>query len=93
MTIEPTAIFRRSTQQVSCTINGEIAILSLERSIYFGLQGVGVQIWEALEQPRSVRDLCEGIIATFDVGPEQCQQDVVQILADMQGEGLVERVG
>lgn len=90
--IEPTAVFRRSAGQVSCTINGEIAILSLERAIYFGLQGVGVQIWEALEHPKSVRDLCEGITAAFDVTPERCQQDVVQILADMQKEGLVERV-
>jgi hypothetical protein len=88
--IDRSPVFRRSAGQVSCMINGEVAILSLEKAIYFGLQGVGVQIWEALEQPRSVSDLCQLIMAEFDVSAEQCHQDVVGLLEDMRKEGLVE---
>ncbi len=90
--IELSSTFRRSAGQVSCTINGEVAILSLDKAVYFGLQGVGVQIWEALEQPRSVNDLCRSIMAEFDVSADQCRQDVVRLLEDMQKEGLVEPV-
>ncbi len=89
--IEPSSRFRRSAGQVSCSINGEVAILSLDKAVYFGLQGVGVQIWEALEQPCSVGELCQSIMEEFDVAADQCRQDVVQILEDMQKEGLVER--
>ncbi len=86
------ATFRRSTHQVSCKIHEEVAILHTERAIYFGLQGVGAWIWDALEQPRSVADLCESIESEFDVSPDECQADVVQILANLREEGLVDVV-
>ena len=50
-------IFRRSSRQVSCDLNGEAAILQLDQSVYFGLQGVGAQVWLALETPQSLADL------------------------------------
>lgn len=88
--IGPSTVFKKSVRQVSCQINEEVAILDLERSLYFGLEGVGVQIWEALEQPSSVAALCDGISGAFDVSREECEKDVVQLLADLQSEGLIE---
>ncbi len=55
-------IYKKTARQVSCRINDEVAILDLDRAIYFGLQGVGVHIWDALEQPRSVADLCSSVM-------------------------------
>ena len=87
------AVFKRSTQQVSCKINDEVAILDLDRALYFGLQGVGVHIWDALEEPRSLADLCASIQAEFDVSEAACRADVVQILASLEEERLVEKTG
>jgi len=83
-------VYKRSSQQVSCRIDDEIAILDLERAVYFGLQGAGVQVWDALEQPRSVADICASITAEFDVSPAECEADVVALIANLQEEGLVE---
>jgi hypothetical protein len=82
----------KSGHQVSCKIDGEVAILHLDRAVYFGLRGVGAEIWQALEQPRSVEELRDVIVATFDVSPQQCEQDIREILCSLQGEGLVEAV-
>ena len=83
-------IYKKSARQVSCKINDEVAILNLERAIYFGLQGVGVHIWDSLEHPRSVDDLCASIMAEFDVSKADCQSDIVQMLESLEAEGLVE---
>ena len=91
--IGPSTIFRKTTQQVSCQINDEVAILDLERSLYFGLEGAGVQIWEALEQPRSVAELRDYLVAAFDVAPADCEADIVQMLSSLKEEGLVEIAG
>jgi hypothetical protein len=91
--IGPSTIFRKTTQQVSCQINDEVAILDLERSLYFGLEGAGVQIWEALEQPRSVAELRDCLVAAFDVAPAECEADIVQMLSSLKEEGLVEIAG
>jgi len=84
--------YRKSAQQVSCKIDGEIAILHLDRAIYFGLQGAGAEIWDALDQPRSVDELRDALVATFDVSAQQCERDVVEILSSLEKEGLVEAV-
>ncbi len=83
-------VVKKSARQVSCQINEEVAILDLERSLYFGLEGVGVEIWEALEQPRSVAELCDRIVESFDVNRNECEKDVLELLASLQKEGLIE---
>jgi hypothetical protein len=90
--IEPTTVFRKAERQVSCQINDEVAILDLDRSLYFGLEGVGVQIWESLEQPRSVAELCNSLLEAFDVSRAQCEGDVLQLVTSLQEEGLIEVV-
>jgi hypothetical protein len=82
--------YKKSARQVSCKINDEVAILDLDRAIYFGLQGVGVHIWDWLEQPRSVQDLCASVMAEFEVSEVACQADVVQIVGSLEAEGLIE---
>jgi len=84
-------VFKRSDQQVSCEIDDEVVILNLKREIYFSLDGAGVQIWEALNEPRSVAEICASIIAQFDVSPSECEADVIEILSDLSRAGLVER--
>ena len=86
-------IYKKTARQVSCKINDEVAILDLDRALYFGLQGVGVHIWDSLEQPRSIADLCASIQAEFDVSEAACEADVVQILARLEEERLVEKTG
>ncbi len=83
-------VVKKSARQVSCQINEEVAILDLERSLYFGLEGAGVEIWEALEQPRSVAELCDRIVESFDVNRNECEKDVLELLASLQKEGLIE---
>ena len=89
----PASIFRKSTKQVSCKIHDEVAILDLDKAVYFGLQGAAVHIWDVLETPRSVADICASVADTFDISENDCKTDVVDILANLQAEGLVETAG
>ncbi len=91
--LELSTVFRRSTQQVSCNLSDEVAVLHVERGLYFGMRGVGARIWEVLEQPRSVADICDDIVAHFDVAPEACRGDVIRFLVSLRDAGLIEPVG
>lgn len=90
--IDLSTVVKQSTGQVSCNLHDEIAILNLDKAAYFGLEGVGSQIWQALERPRAVKDLCKLIVDDFDVDPAQCQADVLRFLHTLQQAGLVEMV-
>jgi hypothetical protein len=85
-------IFRRSSRQVSCDLNGEAAILQLDQSVYFGLQGVGAQVWLALETPQSLAELNRLVCKEFDVDAARAEADLVKFLSELQAAGLVERV-
>ena len=90
--LEPTTLLKRSDRQVACNLNGEVAILDLDKGVYFGLQEVGAHLWEALEAPRTVDDLFTTVLAHFDVSPEICRRDVMKFLASLQEVGMVEEV-
>lgn len=90
--LEPSTVVRKSAAQVSCVLNEEVAVLNVDRALYFGLQGVGAHIWDGLEEPRSMAQICDDVVAHFDVSPELCRQDVAKFLDAMQEAGLIETV-
>jgi len=89
---EPSTVFQRCSRQVSCDLNGEAAILHLDQSVYFGLKGVGAQVWMALEKPQSLAELNRLVCKEFDVDGARAEADLVKFLSELQAAGLVERV-
>jgi len=89
---EPSTVFRRSSRQVSCDLNGEAAILNLDQSVYFGLAGVGAEVWLALEKPQSLADLNRLVCKEFDVDAVRAGADLMKFLSELQAAGLVELV-
>jgi hypothetical protein len=87
---ETSSVLKRSSAQVSCCLDEEVAILHLKKSRYFGLAGVGAHIWMALEQPRSVGEICDSVARHYDVAPATCRADVLTFLASLREAGLIE---
>jgi hypothetical protein len=90
---DPTTVVRKSDKQVSCVLNDEVALLNTDRALYFGLKGVGAHIWDRLDKPRTVAELCQDVVTHFDVEPEICRNDVTRFLNSLQEAGLIEAVG
>ena len=68
----------------------ELIILNLRDGVYYGLEDVGVRIWQLLQRPISVVALRDALVTEFEVDPARCEQDVLTLLADLAGKGLVE---
>jgi Coenzyme PQQ synthesis protein D (PqqD) len=83
---------KQSKDQVSCKLNGEVAILNLKSTLYFGLDKVGAYIWEALREPRKVSELCATVLDRFDVDEDQCRTDIFGFLTQLEQAGLIELV-
>lgn len=90
--MQPSTVLKQSARQVSCNLNEEVAILDMDKSVYFGLNGVGAHIWAALAEPRSVSELRQSILEAFDVEPKACEADLLKFLGRLREEGLVEVV-
>jgi hypothetical protein len=79
-----------SKDQVSCTLEDEIAIVHLKVGIYYGLDPVGARIWELIATPRSVRAVRDALLAEYEVEAERCERDLITLLRTMAEAGLVE---
>ncbi len=79
-----------TAQQVSSNLAGEEVILQLESGIYYGLDDVGTFIWEMVQQPHTVGQICDAICAEYEVQPAQCFQDTAQFLSGLIDAQLVE---
>ncbi len=76
--------------QVSCEVNGEVVILHFDSGNYFGLNDVGTLVWKMIEQPCSVRELRDAILREYEVEPEQCERELVDLLIELRERGLIE---
>ena len=79
-----------SSEQVSCPLGDESAILNLKNSVYYGVDPVGTRVWNLLKQPRKVADLRDAIVNEYEVDSDRCGRDVLELLEKMRGEGLIE---
>lgn len=63
--------------------------MSLELGHHLGLDRVGARIWQMLEQPRSVRSLCQQVSEEFGFEAEACARDVIALLALLARDRLI----
>jgi hypothetical protein len=87
--LSPESIVAATKQQVFCLVGEESAILNMNNSVYYGVDAVGTRVWNLLQQPRTVRELCDAILNEYDVEQERCERDILDLLEQMRGEGLV----
>lgn len=92
MPIELTTRVVKSNDQVSCDLNGEVAVLNLKSTLYFGLDEVGAAAWNALTEPKVASDVCKAVYDQFDVDERRCQQDVLVFLNKLEQAGLISAV-
>ena len=87
--ISGSSIVVATKDQVSCDLAGEAAILDITSGIYYGLNAVGARIWNLIQTPKTVDEVCQTIVQEYDVEAERCTPDILALLAELVAKGLV----
>ena len=64
-------------------------MMSVAHGLYYGLDAVGGRIWQLLDTPRTVGDICIALGEEFEVDDETCRADVLGFVADLVERGIV----
>jgi hypothetical protein len=80
---------RREGDWLSATVGDELVMMSPERGDYLGLTAVGRRIWELIEEPRDLAEICAQLESEFDVAPETCRAEVETFLAELAAQGAI----
>lgn len=84
------SIISRSESVLHSELDSQIILLNIESGEYYDIDPVGSNIWLMIEQPKSVDNICEGLMKSYDVTPQLCNQDVVRFIEELAELGALE---
>ncbi len=88
--IEKDTVIVASKEQISSEVGGESVILNLQSGVYFGLNSVGLCVWNLIDQPTTFADIGNALLEKYDVKLEQCNHDLRNLLEELHNQGLIE---
>jgi hypothetical protein len=61
-------------------VQGETVILHGKSGRYFGINEVGTEVWEKIQQPVAISDIVDSLLPVYNVDHQTLQADVIQLL-------------
>ena len=92
MKFQPADRFSISDEVLSQEVNGETVLLDLDGESYFGLNEVGTRVWQLLQSERTVGETLSALSDEYDVGREQLESDMGELLDKLSDAGLVKQI-
>ena len=73
----------RSDSYVFNEIEGDIVMMDVSNGSYATLNETGKSIWLLLENPKTISEITEALLAEYEVSKEQCEKTVNEFLKKM----------
>ena len=67
----------------------EAVMMSVTAGRYYGLNAAASRIWELLDSPRTIVQLCAQLCEEFEVDGQSCEAGVLKFVQDLIDNGLV----
>ena len=79
-----------SRDQVSCDLEGEVAILNLKNSVYYGLDPVAASVWSLIQKPKTFAEIRDALLDMYEVESAQLESDLQLLLGQLSEQGLID---
>jgi hypothetical protein len=76
-------VVSRSKAVIASELHGEVVMMNIASGHYFGLDGIGSDIWRRIDPPVAFGALVEGLAADYRVETSIVEPDVRLLLARM----------
>lgn len=93
MPLSPNSEIVRRSHPLGAAIGDTQVLLDVEQGVYFGLNEVGSRIWQRLEHPVRVRELCALLKAEYDGEEARIDAEVLAFLAQLEAQNLIDVSG
>jgi hypothetical protein len=78
------------THVMARQVGEDCVMLDLANGTYFGLDAIGARVWRLLGEGRSLQEVCDALVAEYDVTAAQAEADVTSLVAELAAHGLVD---
>jgi len=80
----------RRADVLSTMVDGCIVLLDSDRQVFVGFDDIGTSIWQAVEKPTSVADLCANLSERYAAERPVIEGDVMSFLDQLLQQRLIE---
>ena len=81
--------FIRNNKTISGRLLDEMVMMDIEKGKYFSLNPVATHIWDLIEKPMGIEELCAVLMEEYEVSHDQCLSEVREHLREMVRLGIV----
>ena len=78
MNIGMDSVVARNEDIFAGQIDDELVMVSIESGNYFVLNLTARRIWDLLESPLSISEICDKLMEEYEIDPQNCQAEVLQ---------------
>lgn len=71
-------------------LDQESVLLNLETEQYFGLDATGTRMWQLVTTSPNIDAAFQGLLAEYDVQPDQLRENLTELLGDLVEHGLLQ---
>lgn len=79
----------RSKDVLELEVVGDVIALDIKRGQCFGFNSTASVIWRALQHETSIAEICDLLLAEFEVEKGQCEAEVLRIVNEAHLGGLI----
>jgi Coenzyme PQQ synthesis protein D (PqqD) len=82
-------VVQRDPDVIAAEADRDLVMVSIANGLYYGVSDVAREIWETIEQPRTISDLIDDLAGTYNIDRSTCEQETLSYLEDLRSEGLL----
>lgn len=87
--LRPDTKVARSDDVLASAFDNEMVMMVIESGKYFNLNPTGKRIWEIIETPRTVSEICAVIEDEFDVDLAVCKGKIMEFIIELMDKEVV----
>lgn len=84
--------YKRNTDNIHSKIDDEVVMVNVEQGNYYSLNRVGSSIWELLETPKSVEEICSELMNEYEINEYDCKKEVESFVEALLNKGVIDKL-
>jgi hypothetical protein len=90
MALDMNSVVTRTGQSTAANVDNDLVIVHFDTNAYYGFDTIGRRVWEIIETPHKVAEVCDVLRQEYDVSQEQCEADVLGFLEELEQNRILE---
>ncbi|MCA9051324.1 MAG: PqqD family protein [Planctomycetaceae bacterium] len=88
--IDATTILHRAADALAAPVDNDLVLLHIPNGTFYGFDDISRRVWELLETPCSLGQVCDQLMQEFEVDRETCERDTLELAGTLIEAGLLE---